>query len=134
MEKASDIRMIRYTEKAFDPFTMSYSRRIYTLYPEGLVTCALYAPGSRKMSRKEESRRAGAEDFRQMCAELNACLESADRLDKYVDDCGAEARIHRPFGRVDTVDRGYGNAETDVGNIISEYLYTTAGMDWNTLW
>ena len=38
--------------------------------------------------------------------------------------------IYRPFGRNDTMDRGYGNGETDVGQLISNYIYGVGGYRW----
>ena len=131
MERATDILKIRYAISTFDVDAMcSHSRYVYELYPDGKVTYGHYEKETSKAIEKDETHRATAEDFTRLCADLNACIESADRQQFYVDDTGAEVKIYRPFGRVDTMDRGYGNADTDVGQIITNYIFTTAGMSW----
>ena len=131
MEKATDILKIRYAISTFDVDAMcSHSRYVYELYPDGKVTYDHYEKGTRKAVAKDESHQATADDYQKLCAELNACVASADRQEWYVDDCSAEVKIYRAFGRVDTMDRGYGNADTDVGQLITKYIYTTAGMNW----
>ena len=131
MEKATDILKIRYAISTFDVDAMcSHSRYVYELYPDGKVTYGHYEKGTRKAVDKDESHQATANDYQKLCAELNACVASADRQEWYVDDCSAEVKIYRAFGRVDTMDRGYGNADTDVGQLIAKYIYTTAGMRW----
>ena len=131
MEKATDILKIRYAISTFDVDAMcSHSRYVYELYPDGKVTYGHYKKGTRKAVDKDESHQATADDYQRLCAELNACVASADRQEWYVDDCSAEVKIYRAFGRVDTMDRGYGNADTDVGQLIAKYIYTTAGMRW----
>ena len=131
MEKATDILKIRYAISTFDVDAMcSHSRYVYELYPDGKVTYGHYEKRTRKAVDKDESHQATADDYQKLCAELNACVTSADRQEWYVDDCSAEVKIYRAFGRVDTMDRGYGNADTDVGQLITKYIYTTAGMSW----
>ena len=131
MEKVTDILKIRYAISTFDVDAMcSHSRYVYELYPDGKVTYGHYEKGTRKAVDKDASHQATADDYQKLCAELNACVASADRQEWYVDDCSAEVKIYRAFGRVDTMDRGYGNADTDVGQLITKYIYTTAGMSW----
>ena len=131
METATDILKIRYAINTFDVETMrSHSRYVYELYPDGKVTYCHYEKGIRTAIDKNETHQATADDYRQLCAELNACIASADRLEMYIDDCSADVKIYRAFGRIDTMDRGYGNADTDVGQLITKYIYTTAGMKY----
>ena len=108
----------------------SHSRYVYELYPDGKVTHGLYEKGTRKAIENNETRQATADDYRKLCAELNACITSADRQSLYIDDSSAEVKIIRPFTRVETMDRGYGNADTDVGRIIEDYIFKKAGMKW----
>lgn len=131
MTKANDILKIRYVVSPFDIEAMcSHSRYVYELFPDGKVTYGHYEKGNRKAVDTTESTKATAEDYAKLCDELNACIEAADRQEWYVDDCAAEVKIYRPFGRTDTMDRGYGNGDTDVSQIISKYIYGTAGMNW----
>ena len=131
MEKANDIIKIRYTISLFDVAAMrSHTRYVYELYPDGKVSFAHYERGNRKPEATDEKHTASASDFMQLVADLNACIETADRDEMYVDDTGAEAIIYRPFGRTDTMDRGYGNGEIDVGQLISNYIYGVGGYRW----
>lgn len=120
---------VRYTISTFDVDAMcSHSRRTYELFPDGKIVCSHYEKGIRKAIEKYESHNATADDFQKLCDELDECMNTADRQEWYVDDCSAEVKIYRQYGRVDTMDRGYGNAETDIGRIITNYIYAIAGM------
>lgn len=135
MERATDILKIRYAISTFGVDAMcSHSRYVHELFPNGKVTYGHYEKGTRKAIEKDKTRRATAEDFTKLCAELNACIESADRQQMYMDDTGAEVKLYRPFGRVNTMDHGCGNAGTDVGRIITKnYIFGRAGMRWRRL-
>ena len=129
MEKVTNILKIRYVIRTFDLDAMrSHSRYVYELFPDGKVTYGHYEKGTRKPEEKRETHQATKNDYQKLCAALNACIASADRQNRYVDDCAAEVKIHRAFGRVETMDRGYGNEGTDVGQLITEYIFTTAGI------
>ena len=56
------------------------------------------------------------------CVQIEACIEFADRLDFYVDDSSEELKIYRKFGRVQIVDRGLGNRDVHIGEIMHEFL------------
>ena len=128
MEKESDIIKIRYTISLFDVAAMrSHTRYVYELYPDGKVSFTHYEKGNRKPKATDEKHTATAIDFMQLSADLNACIETADRDEMYVDDTSAEAIIYRPFGRTDTMNRGYGNGKTDIGQLISNYIYGVGG-------
>ena len=108
----------------------SHSRYVYELFPDGKVAYGHYEKGSRSAVASSESTKATADAFAKLCDEINACIATADRQKRYVDDCSAEVKIYRQFGRTETMDRGYGNDDTDVGRIISTYIFGTAGMSW----
>ena len=128
MEKANDIIKIRYTISLFDVASLrAHTRYVYELYPDGKVSFAHYEKGIRKPEATDEKRTASASDFMQLSAELSACIETADRVEMYDDDTGAEAIIYRPFGRIDTMGRGYGNSETNIGQLLSKYIYGVGG-------
>lgn len=128
----NDILKIRYTVTAFDYIQMQANsiRHVYELFPDGKVTYACFERGSRKAIRKSESHSASADDYRKLCEALNACIDSADRMEQYIDDSSAEVTIFRPFGRIDTMDRGYGNTNTDVGTLIAGYIHEKVGLDY----
>lgn len=129
MDKIADILKIRYVIRIFDLDAMcSHGRYVYELFPDGKVTHAHYEKGTRKPKEKGETHQATKDDYQKLCAELNACIASADRQNWYVDDCDAEVKIYHAFGRIETMDRGYGNEGTDVGQLLTEYIYTTGGM------
>ena len=131
MEKVYDILKIRYTIYTFDILTMSaHTRDVYELLPDGKILYNQYEKGNRKATIKNEERTTTPEAFLQLCKQLNSCLATADRNVEYDDDIGAEARIYRAFGRVDILDRGYGNATTDVGTLLHNYLFDVAGYCW----
>ena len=128
MKKENDIQRIRYTVSTFDLETMnSHTRYVYQLIPDGTVTFAHYEKGNRKPESKSEKHIATALDYEMLCAKLNACIEAADRNNLYADDTAVEVKLFRLYDRTDTMDRGYGNENTDVGRLIAEYIFDTAG-------
>ena len=60
--------------------------------------------------------------FDELCQALDECIESANCLEEYIDDCSVTITIYRAFGRKETMDRGLGNGTTDVGTIITRYV------------
>lgn len=129
MENVTNILKIRYVIRTFDLDVMcSHSRYVYELFPDGKVTYGHYEKGTRKPEEMRETHQATKDDYQKLCAELNACVASADRQNWYVDDCTAKVKIYHAFGHVETMDRGYGNEGTDVGQLITEYIFTTASM------
>ena len=87
MEKANDIIKIRYTISLFDVAAMrSHTRYVYELYPDGKVSFAHYERGNRKPEATDEKHTASASDFMQLVADLNACIETADRDEMYEDE------------------------------------------------
>ena len=60
--------------------------------------------------------------FDELCQKVDECIESANCLEEYIDDCSVTVTIFRTFGRKETMDRGLGNGITDVGSIIMEYV------------
>lgn len=126
----NEIEKIKYSISCFDVDIMAIGRKdVYELYPDGRVVFRCYRAGSRKCVKKNETTTAAGADFRLLCAKLQDCISTADRENQYVDDTSAELKIYRSFGRVDTMPRGYGNEQEDVGGIVSEYLFNAAGMD-----
>lgn len=126
----NEIERIKYSISYFDVDIMAIGRKdVYEIYPNGRVVFRCYQAGSRKCIRKNETTSAAGTDFLLLCAKLLDCISTADRENQYVDDTSAELKIYHSFGRVDTMPRGYGNAEKDVGSIVCEYLFHAAHMD-----
>jgi hypothetical protein len=126
----NEIEKIKYSISYFDVDIMAIGRKdVYELYSDGQVVFRCYQAGSRKCVKKDETTTAAGTAFRLLCAKLLDCISTADRENQYVDDTSAELKIYRSFGRVDTMPRGYGNADKDVGSIVCEYLFHAAGMD-----
>ena len=129
MENATDILKIRYAVSPFDLETMSsHSRYVYELFPDGKVSYTHYERGNRTPLATSISSKASPGEYSRLCDNLNSCIATADRQNWYVDDCSATVKIYRPFMRTDTIDRGYGNSETDVGSLIDRYIYEIAGL------
>lgn len=65
--------------------------------------------------------------FEELCQKLDECIDNANCLEEYIDDCTVTVTIYRAFGRKETMDRGLGNGKTDVGSIITEYMNRAKG-------
>lgn len=126
----NEIEKIKYSISYFDVDIMAVGRKdVYELFLDGRVVFRCYQVGSRKCVKKDKTRTAAGTDFQSFCAKLLDCISIADRENMYIDDTSAELKIYRSFGRVDTMPHGYGNAQTDVGRIVCEYLFHVVGMD-----
>lgn len=60
--------------------------------------------------------------FDDLCQKIDECIENANYLEEYIDDCTVTVTIYRVFGRKETMDRGLGNGKTDVGSVIVEFI------------
>ena len=126
----NEIEKIKYSISYFDVDIMAIGKKdVYELFQDGRVVFRCYQAGSRKCVKKYESTTAAGTDFHLLCTRLLDCISTADRENQFVDDTSAEVKIYHSFGRVDTMPRGYGDAQTDVGRIVCEYLFHAAGMD-----
>lgn len=129
--KPTDILKRRYTIRPFDVEVMcSHSRRVYELFPDGKIRYSIFEKGNSKPIKKQENHTASLEDYIDLCTKINDCIDAADTVNQYVDDCSVDVKLYRSFGRVDTMDRGYGNSNTDLGEIITRYIYGVGGMQW----
>ena len=61
-------------------------------------------------------------DFNKLCDQLETCINSATKLDIYEDDSSEELRVVYKYGRVQIVDRGLGNKDTNIGSIMRSFL------------
>lgn len=99
MAKSTNIIKIRYTISLFDVAAMrSHTHYVHELYPDRKVSFTHYEKENRKPEAINEKHTATASDFMQFSVYINACIETADLDETYVDNTGAEAIIYRPFG------------------------------------
>lgn len=120
--KSSDIIRIKYVWKNFSPDVMRiYRKNVYEIFDSGKVIVSEFvddmkSPKSRTVSNKDKS------SFSTLTANVNECINNADRLETYVDDSEASITIIRPFGRIEKLDRGIGNQKIVLGSIIEKYV------------
>jgi hypothetical protein len=116
------IEKLEYKRRFFDVATMKDGARITTvIMGDGTIISKKYEAGSRKAT-SVQSAKCTEEEFKQLCDEIELCIESADRLDFYVDDSSEELRIFYQYGRIQIVDRGLGSEGCHIGGIINNFL------------
>ena len=120
-ESTTIIKLV-YKREFFDMSVMKPGGRLVTtILNDGTVIFKEYGPGSRKVQSVRKGKRS-VEDYKTLCAKLENCIESADRLDFYKDDSSEELKIYHKFGRVQIMDRGLGNEDVHIGEIMHEFL------------
>ena len=85
------------------------------------ITVSIHKENSRKL----ESRKIipiQHTDFDNLCAEIESCLQTADRLESFCDDRDCNIIIYHTFGRLETMPDGIGNNETYIGKIFENFL------------
>ena len=116
------IEKLEYRRRFFDIFEMRDGARKNTIITnDGAITSKEYKVASRKVDSVQRTK-CSVEEFMQLCDEIELCIESADRLDFYVDDTNEELKIFYKYGRVQIVDRGLGNGDTHIGAIVNNFL------------
>ena len=96
-------------------------RTITTITNDGMIVFKEYTPGSRKAHLVYKGK-CSAEDYEELCERIENCIKNADRLDFYVDDASEELKIFHRYGRVQIMDRGLGNEDIHIGEIMHEFL------------
>ena len=122
--KSEDTTIIKlvYKREFFDISVMKPGGRLVTtILNDGTVIFKEYSPESRKAQSVYKGKRS-VEDYKTLCAKLEKCIEFADRLDFCVDDASEELKIYHKFGRVQIMDRGLGNENVHIGEIMHDYL------------
>jgi len=115
---------LTYKHSYFDVSKMKMGgRTVTTITEDGIIVVKEYKAGSRKVY-SSKTTTCSVEGFRELCAQLEDCIETADRWDMFVDDCSEELRLTYRFGREQIVDRGLGNEKTRIGLIMWEFLNT----------
>ena len=118
----SSIVKLVYKRDYFDLVTMRPgAKNVITITDDGLIIKKEYAPGSRKAHSVDKSG-CSVEEFAALCERLMECIETADSLDGYCDDSSEELTIYHKYGRVQTMDRGLGNDDVRIGEVINHFL------------
>ena len=94
---------------------------VYSITPDGKLTVKEYRNGSRKAQLVNEYHFL-SEEYEGLCKRIEECIERADRLDLYMDDASEELKIFYRYGRVQTMDRGLGNEDVQICEIIHDFL------------
>ena len=97
------------------------AKLITTITCDGMVVFKEYRPCSRKAHSVYKGK-CSIEDYEALCERIENCIKNADRLDSYVDDASEELKIFHRYGRVQIMDRGLGNEDIHIGEIMHEFL------------
>ena len=117
-----NIEKLEYRREYFDITVMKPGARVITtITNDGSIVAKKYKPGSRKALSVQKSN-CSVEEFEQLCAAIELCIEDADRQDFYVDDSSEELKIFHKYGRIQTMERGLGNETTHIGSIVNDFL------------
>lgn len=116
------IEKLEYKRRFFDVTTMRDGARITTVIEkDGTIVSKEYGAASRKIDTVHRTT-CSSQEFNELCSEIELCIENADRLDYYVDDSSEELTIFYKYGRIQKMDRGLGNDDTHIGQIVNAFL------------
>ncbi len=119
------IEKLEYRRCYFDVSTMQNGARTTTIITnDGAIVSKEYKAGSRRVNSIKKTS-CSLEEFEKLCNEIELCIENADRLEFYVDDASEELRIFYKYGRIQTMDRGLGNDNSHIGEIVNSFLEKT---------
>ena len=122
LELNTGVVKLVYKRDFFDISVMKPGARlITTITCDGTVVFKEYRPGSRKVHSVYKGK-CFIEDYEALCERIENCIKNADRLDSYVDDASEELKILHRYGRVQIMDRGLGNEDSHIGEIMHEFL------------
>ncbi len=118
----NDVLKLEYRRDYFDVTEMKPgAREIFVVVNDGSIVKRYYKPGSRKVHSVCKAN-CDPEAFKTLCQRISECIELANQLDFYVDDSSEELRIYHKYGRTQTMDRGLGNGNVHIGEIMNEFL------------
>ena len=118
----NEIVKLEYRRKIFNVSLMKYdAKETWIIKENGRISFKECYANSKKMCIPEEYD-CSCEDFRSLCDKIESCIETSNRLNSYIDDCSETLKIYYKYGRVQTVDRGLGNEETDIADIMYDFL------------
>lgn len=97
------------------------ARQVTTITADGVIVEKEYVTGSRKVlsSRTAE---CPVEAYSALCKQIVDCINNADRSFGYCDDATEELTIYHKFGRIQKMDRGLGNENICIGEVLSSFL------------
>lgn len=122
MHTPHTILKLVYKREYFDISEMRIGARLVTaINADGTVVFKEYKPGSRKAESVYRGKCTVAA-FRLLCYRIEECISTASRQDFYCDDSSEELKIFHQFGRLQTMDRGLGNEETNIGRIMHDFF------------
>lgn len=111
-----------YKREFFDISAMKMGAKlITTITDDGVIVVKEYRVGSRKAHSVQKAQ-CSLTAFETLCNSIEECIETADRLDFYVDDSSEELKVYHKFGRVQIMDRGLGNEDRNIGSIMHAFL------------
>lgn len=120
---------LTYKREYFDISKMRPGAKVITtINNDGTVVFKEYEPGSRKVSSAYKGK-CSVSAFRLLCFRLEECITTADRQDFYCDDSSEELKIYHPFGRVQIMDRGLGNEDVHIADIMHEFFEKDVKLD-----
>ena len=133
MRIKNTILKLVYKRDFFDISVMKPGGRVVTtIMNDGKVTFKEYNPGCRK-AHSVYTGICSHGAFDALCTRIEECIEFADRLDFYCDDSSEELKIYHEYGRVQTMDRGLGDEETHIGEIMHEFFERDVIIDNSSL-
>ena len=116
------VKKLKYIRACFDVSIMGIGMKtVTTIDDEGVIVSKTYKAGSRKAAFVQKEV-CSLKAFQKLCRDIEECIISADRLDMYIDDCSEELTIFYEYGRIQTMDRGLGNSNGDIGQIVNKFL------------
>ena len=116
------IEKLEYRRHYFDVCEMKNGARVTTVISnDGIIISKKYKAGSRKINSIQKAN-FSLNEFQELCNKIELCIKNADRLDFYIDDASEELRIFYKFGRIQTMDRGLGNDNSHIGEIVNDFL------------
>ena len=116
------VKKLKYIRSCFDVSIMGIGMKtVTTIDDEGVIVSKTYKAGSRKTAFVQKEV-CSLKAFQKLCRDIEECIISADRLDMYIDDCSEELTIFYEYGRIQTMDRGLGNSNGDIGQIVNKFL------------
>ncbi|MGN0496300.1 MAG: hypothetical protein ACI4GW_08770 [Lachnospiraceae bacterium] len=115
------IEKIKYTKTGFDFEKMIYgAKENITIISDGHVQIRRYPAGERKCSWHKDIF-IEENEYEKLCNQIENCINAADSLDDWCDDCDAVLYLSRSFGREESLPRGFGNSEMRIKNIMDEF-------------
>jgi hypothetical protein len=118
----NNILKLEYRKEFFDFSLMKLAaKKTITILNNGTIICKEYKADTRKAHsiRKEK---CSLIEYEKLCKEILECIETADRNEHFFDDASAKLKIYHEFGRIQTMDRGFGNGTVNIEYIMGDFF------------